>query len=489
MMIKNSISAGGERREEMQRVLIVDDNEEFCRSMQKICMRQAMEADYKMSLIEGMEAARSRNYDIIFLDVNMPEGSGIDFIPKIRDTGSDPEIIIITGYGSKAGAEMAIRSGAWDYVQKSASHQDIQLLLNRVAQYRKQKSKKKSPLILRRDPIIGNSRQITNCLKIVALASASNYPVIITGETGTGKELFARAIYENTANPSGNFVVVDCSALPEKLVESTLFGHRKGAFTGADVDQEGLIKEARDGTLFLDEIGELPLFMQAKFLRILQEKRFRPVGEKKEESSNFRLISATNRNLSEMIKKDQFRNDLYYRIQTIRINLPPLRDRLEDIPDLIMKRISQSCAFLGEREPVMATGFLETLMSYKWPGNVRELFNIIDQVMSEARGEPVLFPRDLPPHIRTQATLDKLELADLGSRAKAPNNHRTSLPKTMKTHVEEAKKSYLKDLMTRTKGDITEACRLSELSRAHLYQLIKKYNINPHANRDSKKPD
>jgi len=482
-----TISAGEEQRKVMHRVLIIDDNEGFCRSMQKLCMRQAMEADYQVSLLKGMKAARLREYDIIFLDVNMPEGSGLDFISKIRDVESNPEIIIITGYGNKSGAEMAIRSGAWDYVQKSASPKDIQLLLNRVAQYRKQKSKIKSPIVFNRDAIIGNSRQINDCLKLAAQASVSNYPVIITGETGTGKELFAHAIYENAAKPSGNFVVVDCTALPEPLVESSLFGHKKGAFTGADMDRNGLIKEANGGTLFLDEIGELPFFMQAKFLRVLQEKRFRPVGEKKEVNSNFRLVSATNRNLPEMIKKNQFRNDLYYRIQTIRINLPPLRDRLGDIPELIMKRINQSQTFIGEMAPRMAPGFIETLMSYKWPGNVRELFNTIDQVMSEAYGEPILFPRHLPPHIRTQAALERLEQADSGIQGEKLNKDSASQPITMKAHIEKSKMNYLKDLMTRTKGDITEACRLSELSRAHLYQLIKKYNINLHSNGESRK--
>lgn len=468
--------------EKIPRVLIIDDNEALCRSLQQLCKRQEMEADYATSLSHGVEAAQFGDYDIIFLDVNLPEGSGIDFIPKLRETGSSPEIIIITGYGDEAGAELAIRSGAWDYIQKSTSSQNIKLSLTRALQYREQKKKKKSQVVLKRDAIVGGSRRIVNCLNLVAQAAGNGHPVIISGETGTGKELFARAIYENSMEGSDGFVIVDCAALPEHLVESTLFGHKKGAFTGAEKDQEGLIKQADGGTLFLDEIGELPLSIQAKFLRVLQEKRFRPVGGKKEVTSNFRLISATNRNLPEMIEKGQFRKDLYYRIQTIRINLPPLRDRLEDIPALVLSRINRSCTLLGERSHDLSPDFIDTLMAYEWPGNVRELFNIIDRALSEAFDEPVLFPRHLPTHIRTNATLKKLALT--GSNFETDCNGTKGLV-PLKTYVEEMKITYLKNLIVLTQGDIQKACRLSGLSRAYLYQLLKKYNIGAQLHQDN----
>ena len=460
----------------MTNVLIVDDNETLCRSLQKLVGRMDMKADYRTTLAGGLEGGLSENYDIVFLDVNLPDGSGLDIIPQLREMDSPPEIIIITGYGDKDGAELAIKNGAWDYIEKSSSLQNIKLSLTRAVQYREQKKAKTHRVALKRDAIIGSSQKITACLNHAAQAASSDGPVLITGETGTGKEIFARAIHDNSPYAEGDFVVVDCAALPDHLVESTLFGHRKGAFTGAESDRDGLIKQADGGSLFLDEIGELSPDMQKKFLRVLQEKRFRPIGGSHEITSRFRLLSATNRDLTQMVEKKEFRRDLYYRIQTIRIELPPLRQRVDDIPSIVMAHINRACKYMEEHSHSMSPDFMDTLLAYPWPGNVRELLNTVDRVLAEAFDEPVLFPRHLPARIRASATRRKLD-HDNGSGAGSGEDAGAGLL-PMKTHIEEMKRRYLKDLMTRTRGEIPAACKISGLSRAYLYQLMKKYDID-----------
>jgi len=333
----------------MDQILIIDDNEQLCQTLVKLVDRLGMSAVYETTLQQGLEKALSGNYDIVFLDINLPDGCGLDIIRELRSLPFPPEIIIITGHSDDDGAEIAIQNGAWDYIEKSASMQNIRLSLSRAIQYRKQKKERPSHVALKRDAIIGASIQIVDCLDEAAYAANCDNPTLITGETGTGKELFAKAIHENSRQSAGNFVVVDCAALPEHLVESILFGHKKGSFTGSIENHEGLIRQADAGTLFLDEVGEMPLGIQKKFLRVLQEKRFRPVGCETEMHSNFRLICATHRNLEDMVANGLFRQDLYYRIRTICIALPPLRDRPKDIPCLALHRIGQASIRMGER--------------------------------------------------------------------------------------------------------------------------------------------
>ena len=235
---------------------------------------------------------------MVFLDVRMPDGDGLAMLPLIQAARSAPEIIIMTGFGNASGAELAITSGAWDYIEKGSSVKEITLSLVRALEYRKQKRSSNSTrnvVMLKRDAIIGISPAIKACLEQVAQAAECDASVLVTGETGSGKELFARAIHENSRRAPKPFVVVDCAALPDTLVESLLFGHEKGAFTGAEQSRSGLVAQANGGTLFLDEVGELPLSMQKAFLRVLQEHRFRPVGSHREVCSDFRLVAATNR--------------------------------------------------------------------------------------------------------------------------------------------------------------------------------------------------
>jgi two-component system NtrC family response regulator len=325
---------------------------------------------------------------------------------------------------------------------------------------------------------------IRACLDSVAQAADSEANVLITGETGTGKELFARAIHENSPRADKNFVVVDCASLPEQLVESALFGHKKGAFTGAEKSASGLIKQADGGTLFLDEVGELTLTLQKAFLRVLQERRFRPVGSNKEVESNFRLEAATNRRLDQMVKKGQFRNDLLYRLQGVNIELPPLRERPEDIEELVVQYMTKICRSYGSEIKGISPDFFEALCAYKWPGNVRELISTLEGAVSEARHEPTLFVKHLPTYIRihiARASADKRPKDHLIKSSKKSASP-LSIPPRYRDFREsvlaEAEKKYLQNLIAFTHGSVKKACQISGLGRTRLYTLMKKNRIS-----------
>ncbi|MEJ2698642.1 MAG: sigma-54 dependent transcriptional regulator, partial [Desulfuromonadales bacterium] len=389
----------------MANVLIIDDDELMVSSLVLMVRRLGHESASAGALEKGIELARSRNFDVVFLDVRMPDGNGLETLPKIAETPSAPEVIIITGFGDPDGAELAIKCGAWDYIEKCSSVKDMTLSLERALHYRREKmaeTRKKNIIALKREDIFGNSPKLRACLNQVAQAAGSDANILITGETGTGKELFARAIHRNSPRAARSFVTVDCAALPETLAESLLFGHEKGSFTGAEKPQEGLVRQAHGGTLFLDEVGELPISLQKTFLRVLQERRFRPLGGLREIESDFRLVAATNRNLEAMVAENLFRNDLLYRLRAFTIELPPLRERAEDIRDLARTHLDRLCECHGLASKGFSPDFLDALLAYSWPGNVRELANTLVRAFSAARFEPTIYPKHLPTNIRVQ---------------------------------------------------------------------------------------
>jgi two-component system NtrC family response regulator len=293
-------------------VLIIDDDPKINGILSRIVHSMGHETEQALTLHDGLQSVRKNDFDVVFLDLTLPDGNGLRILPDILATPSSPEVIIVTGTGDQRGAEVAFKHGAWAYVQKPFLIEDVALPFTRALQYREEKRAGEKPKVLIRDGIIGYSPAILASFDAVAQAAVTDASVLITGETGTGKELFARAIHNNSRRTDGSFVVVDCTALPEHLVESTLFGHEKGAFTGANRSSIGLVRQADGGTLFLDEIGELPLSIQKSFLRVLQEHRFRPIGGQKEITSHFRLVAATNRDLDAMVEAGQFRHDLLF---------------------------------------------------------------------------------------------------------------------------------------------------------------------------------
>jgi two-component system NtrC family response regulator len=469
----------------MARILIIDDDELICRSLSLAARQKGFEAESCLTLGDGLKKATTEPFDVVFLDVNMPDGNGLDFLSKLPKLASSPEIIIITGFGDPNGAELAIKYGAWDYIEKGASVKEITLSLLRALQYREQKQigiATCAAVSLKRDGIVGNSAPMKECLDLVAQAAISDSSVLITGETGTGKELFARAVHHNSGRSKRNFVVVDCAALPENLIEGMLFGHEKGAFTNADQAREGLIIQADGGTLFLDEIGEMPLSLQKVFLRVLQEHRFRPLGSNRELESDFRLVAATNRNLDEMVKNECFRQDLLFRISTFVIELPSFRERPEDIKELARYHADRICEHYGIPAKEFSPEFMKMLEAYSWPGNVRELVNTLERTISAARFEPVLFPKHLPIQLRIEVTRNTMKRetplqppAEHGGSFKLPQLHelRDSI-------YSNAEKQYLHDLMVQTGNNVAEACRVSGLSPSRFYALLKKQGIHLH---------
>lgn len=465
----------------MIKVLIIDDDQAMCKMLSGLVNQMGHDAVCEHTLAAGLNEARSNPYDVVLLDVHLPDGSGLDILSKIRETRSAPEVIIMTGFGGEDGAEIAIKSGAWDYIQKTDSSRKILLPLQRVLQYRDEKKDRQSPVALNLDGIIGNSTRLKACFNLLAQAAGSDLNVLLTGETGTGKELFARAIHKNSKRCKENFVVVDCTALPEKLVESLLFGHKKGAFTGADQDQEGLVLQAHRSTLFLDEVGELPYSIQKVFLRVLQEHCFRPVGRSKETRSDFRLIAATNRNLDQRVQDGRFRRDLLYRVRALTINMPPLRERSEDIGQIAIYHVAKLCERHQLEHKGFCPEFIETLSAYHWPGNVRELVKTLEVAVTGAGSGQILFPKHLPEYIRIHATQmavrNDLSSESLPEKTTDFSTSAPSLKEFRKTAAAQAERQYLQELVTLTRGDVKEALQISKLSRSRFYDLIKQYNI------------
>ena len=465
----------------MGNVLIIDDDELFCEMLSDMVTDMGHGVKFTQSLNEGVVEAISGSYDVVFLDVRMPDGSGLRALPKIRELTDPPEVIIITGAGDPDGAELALVNGAWDYIEKQSSIKRMTLPLVRALQYREEKKVKKPAVALKLEGIVGDSLKMQACYNVVAQAADSDANVLIFGETGTGKELFARAVHANSHRSNKNFVVVDCAALPESLVETALFGNEKGAFSGADKPRIGLIKQADGGTLFLDEVGELPLTMQKAFLLVLQERRFRPLGARQEVESNFRLLAATNRDLDQAVAEGTFRKDLLFRLRSLSLTLPPLRDHLEDIKDLVLFHTDKLCESYGIPQKGFAPEFFECLLAFGWPGNVRELINTLDRAIAEARHEPTLYPNHLPGHIRIQAARNTVIREIPGLSPASAASAGVNLPKLRdyrEAAVAQAERDYLKELMVLAKNDLLEACRISDLSQPRLYALLKKHRVS-----------
>lgn len=463
----------------MAKILIVDDDPVISEILAHVVTEAGHEPTSTLTLRDGLKEVESTGYDLVLLDVYLPDGNGLDALPRFIETPKAPEVIIITGMADVDGAELAIRSGAWDYIEKASSSRDMSLSLLRALQYREAKCAQTSGrLALDRSGIIGSSSRMNALFDLLAKAAATDANVLITGETGTGKELFAEAIHRNSARAGKPFVILDCSVLPETLVESTLFGHEKGAFTGADRTKEGLIKLADGGTLFLDEVGELPPSIQKAFLRVLEQRRFRPVGSRREDESDFRLVAASNRDLQQMVKDGTFREDILFRLKAFSIELPPLRERPEDIRELVVHYIDRLCHRYGTVSKGFSPDFMEALRSYHWPGNVRELFHALERALAASGREPILFPKHLPDDIRIHSV--RRSLGRKQPEACAPNSKDTSptdfLP-TLKDFRKEMDRQYLARLISSCGGNVAEACRKSGLSRSRLYELLKLHDM------------
>ncbi|MEW6429308.1 MAG: sigma-54 dependent transcriptional regulator [Thermodesulfobacteriota bacterium] len=470
----------------MSHILIVDGNQAHCERLGTAMLGKGFRVSLAHTLQEGFAIGADEEIDVVLLADDLADGDGAEPLHRFRGGPGAPEVIVLAEKGDGGAAARAIKGGAWDYIPKNGAAATLIEALLCLADYRRRgkaaagDDQGENPFVA----IVGNSSRLRMCIDLLGRAATSDANVLLQGETGTGKEKFAVALHRASPRHGKNFVVVDCAALPETLVESTLFGHERGAFTGATRNAVGLIKQADGGTLFLDEVGELPLCLQKSFLRVLEERRFRPVGGEKEQSSDFRLVAATNQDLDALVAAGRFRSDLLFRLRTFAIELPSLRERKEDMEPLAGHFLEQYCDHHRIPAKAVSRGFFAALDQYDWPGNVRELFHALERALAAAGDEPVLLARHLPIHIR-------VENAHAGRAAAAAQGGDTmacpaagGLRMTGKTLQQvrdevlaRVENRYLQQLLASTGGRIQPACQISGLSRSRLYQLLKDHNI------------
>jgi len=470
----------------MANILVIDDDAFFREFLARLLAADGHKTVRATTLAEAAERAGAEDFDLIFLDVRLPDGSGLDLLPRLRALPSEPEVVIITGAGDPDGAELAILSGAWDYIEKKASQEALRLACLRALRFRE---KKQDSLPVRRAGIIGGGPVMERALRQMGRAARSQANVLLFGETGTGKELFARAIHENSPRAGAECVVVDCAGLPESIMARELFGHRKGAFTGASGDTPGLLARAHGGTLFLDEVSELSLEMQKGFLRLLESHTYRPLGENREIPVDFRLVCASNRDLAAMVTAGTFREDLFYRIRAVTIRLPPLREIPEELPELAEHHLTRICRAGKLPLKTLAPELLDLFGQYDWPGNVRELAHVLDALVAAAPLEPELLPSHLPRDLRVHFVRSKVARGQReygsGASGRPPPESldRAAAPATLEwnayKHAAHARveRVYLETLARACGGDVRAAMNLSGLSQSRLYGLLRKHGL------------
>ncbi len=475
----------------MERIIIVDPQLEYWRELLQEVSKKDIEIHSYRTFKAAQESLAIHPVLLVILHVSIPDANAIETTWILRQKLKAPEVVIIADSPNADDAEQAIRSGAWEYLLRPKNATSLLPLIKRIAEYSASARKanvQDDHKVALFEGIVGESPKIKTCLSLAQQAAKSDAHVLIRGETGTGKEILAWAIHKNSLRANKNFVVVDCAALPETLVESTLMGHERGAFTGADKVQDGLIRQADGGTLFLDEVGELPLAIQKSFLRVLEERRFRRVGGNEEISSDFRLLSASNKNLDLLVQEGKFREDLLFRLRSFTIELPSLNERKEDIRHIIHFHLPRLCNRISKDLKEVSEEYYAALMAYSWPGNVRELVNALDRSIVAARNESMLFPQHLPTYLRVSLAREK---ATQGNSGNIIGEQQEIKPLRPLQEVRDAKlaqveEEYLRQLLQAVKGNIPEACHIAGLSRSRLYSLLKKYSVSQTTNKDSR---
>jgi two-component system NtrC family response regulator len=471
----------------MARILIIDDDELIRSSYARCFADLGHEILVAASLAEGGEHAAA-GVDVIYLDLDLPDGDGKKAIDALASAPGRPEIVVVTGLGSNYGAREALDGGAWDYIQKPASPMTLRASLEDALHYRRDRyAHGAAPAggpAFDACGIIGESPAIKRTLRCIAQAAESEANVLVLGETGVGKEMAARAIHANSPRRDMPFVVVDCSNLSETLVESALYGHLKGAFTGAHADRRGLVAEADGGTLFLDEIGELPPALQKSFLRVLQEHCFRAVGSSRQQRSDFRLVAATNRDLDAMTDTGEFRSDLLFRVRTVEVQLPPLRDRVEDLERLAAHFGVLACRRAGLAAKRISRQTMAVLAGHDWPGNVRELASVIEAAVIQAGSGPGIYPKHLPGQVRMaglgpaapaeEAAPASTLSAGTAGPAPAPN---ASAMQTYDEYRSACDKVYFEELMEACGQNVVEASRTAGISVPSIYRRLSQAGI------------
>jgi len=457
------------------RILVVDDEEIVCSGCERLLSEEGYEVDSRQDPREGLLMAEQNPYEVILVDLKMPGISGMEFLRRIRATRPETVVVIMTGYAEIATAVEAIKLGAFDYVPKPLSPDQLVVTIGKALETHEILSENR---YLRRElqsrykfeNMIGRSEAMQAVYDLVARVSPTGTTVLIRGESGTGKELIARAIHFNSPRKTMRFVPVDCGALHDSLLESELFGHAKGAFTGAIAAKKGLFEVADGGTLFLDEIGNTSLMLQARLLRVLQERTFTPVGETRERKTDVRLIAATNRDLGAMVAEGAFREDLFYRLNIIPIDLPPLRSRKEDVPALAMHFLKKFREETGCDVSEISLDALTLLVDYPWPGNVRELENVIHRAVVLAPGTAIQSAQ-LPIEVR-DAT------GDMTVHIPRTSEELKERKKELREKaVEEVERRFVIEALKRNGWNVTRAAAEVGMQRPNFQALMREHHV------------
>ena len=456
------------------RILIIDDEEILRTSCRRILEPEGYSVKTAANGSDGFTLLKNNAIDLVITDLMMPDMDGIEVLRKIRETWPDTEVIIMTGYGTVKTAVRAMKIGVFDYIEKPFNPED---LLSITAKALERKKLMPGNIDLREvipshyelGNIVGISQAIQKVFQLIARVANTGSTVLITGESGTGKELVAKAIHFNSSRRDQPFIVVDCMTIPGTLIESELFGHVKGAFTGAHEKKKGLLELASSGTIFFDEIGNLDVATQAKLLRVLQEREFRPIGERHQVHIDVRFISATNRDLKVMTKEGTFREDFFYRLNIFPVHLPALRERKEDIPHLSYHFLRKYSSEMDKNVSHISADAMKMLVCYDWPGNIRQLENIIQRSVILCQGKTLL-----PEHI---SSLDISPQEDIPKTVLELKKKKKNL---RIQSVEDIEKMFVMEALKRNRWNISKAASDVGMQRTNFHALLKKYNLSKH---------
>lgn len=446
----------------MRRILIIDDEQKLSTLLTRIISLEGFEVKQAGDCKTGLKKLEQNDIDVVLCDVKLPDGNGVELVKEIKDRFRFTEVILLTAYGNIADGVQAIKNGAFDYITKGDDNNKIIPLLYRALE--KVDLSKRVQLLEKQlgdkhsfDNILGKSKSIQRAIELAKRVAETDTTVLLTGETGTGKEVFAQAIHQASKRANNSFVAINCSAFSKELLESEMFGHKAGSYTGASKDQKGLFEEANNGTIFLDEIGEMSLDLQAKLLRVLETGEFIRVGETKATKSNVRIIAATHRDLQAEIEQGHFREDLFYRISTFQIQLPPLRERVVDIEAIAAHFIHLLAAKTNKKIKQVAPEFYEALKQHTWKGNIRELKNVIERSVILCNDELTL--EHLPVELQ------------LGEGVKMKSKILSAF------ELASAEKLHIQKVLNYTNGNKTKTAELLGIALTTLYRKITEYGL------------
>ncbi len=456
------------------RILVVDDEEIVIQSCLRVLSGGGFQADVARDGLEALRAVDENGYDVLILDIKMPKMNGMEVLQRVKEAHPDIDVIMITGLHEIETAVQAMKLGAFDYLPKPFEPDELELVVARAFERRQllqENISLKSAVSAkyRFENIIGSSPQMQTVYRLIARCAPTNSTVILRGESGTGKELIARAIHYNSLRKDRPFVTVDCTALSESLLESELFGHVKGSFTGAVSNKKGLFETADGGTLFLDEIGNISLSTQAKLLRFIEEREFKAVGDTQVQTVNIRLITATNKDLESMVADGNFRDDLYYRVNIFPIEIPPLRERRDDIPPLAFHFLKRFRSEAEHEVREFSAGAMNLLMNLDWPGNVRELENVVHRGVILASGDVIrqgdlVNIVDMLPRVALDVPRTSEDLKRIKKIARQKS-------------VENVEKLFVLGALKRNGWNVTRSAEKTGMQRSNFQALMKKYDI------------